>query len=396
MWACARGPAPEPRPEAGAEPVLRVALAVEAASVEVAGQGDVIAAIDGEPEFRLPAGQRLTLRGDGAAFLLEGGPGGRFERLTFASLSSNRYVTVNGRPYRGTLQAFVRKGAVTVVNQVGVEAYLAGVVNAELGRRAPNERAAVEAQAIVSRTYALRNRGRFIAEGYDLQAGVGDQVYGGVESETQLGLEAVRATAGVVLTHDGDLIAPFFHSTCGGRTAAPEEAFLAVRSVPYLRVVRDERPDGTAWCDGSPRFRWSVEWEGSELRGILERTLPSVLGVDPASVTAIRDVYVRRRGPSGRATDVRVRVAGGEVPVPAHAVRSVFQTPEGRPLGGSAVEFEAEHDGERLTGLTARGGGWGHGVGMCQWGAVGRARGGQNGETIVRAYFPGTTLARWY
>lgn len=355
-----------------------------------------MAALDGNPEFRLPRGQQLVLQADGTGFVVSGGPGGRFERLSFASLSASRYVTVDGRPYRGTLQAFVRNGAITVVNLIGVEAYLGGVVNAELGRRAPEERAAVEAQAVVSRTYALRNRGRFVAEGYDLQAGVRDQVYGGVESETQLGLEAVRATAGEVLTHDGDLIVPFFHSTCGGRTATSDEAFVGVRSLPYLRPVRDQRPDGSAWCDRSPRFRWSVEWEGGVLRAILGRTLPATLGVDAASVTGVRDVYVRRRGASGRATEVRVRVAGGEIPVPARAVRTVFETPDGRPLGSTAVEFEAAAGDDGLTRLVARGGGWGHGVGMCQWGAVGRARGGQDHRTIVNAYFPGTTLARWY
>ncbi|MDH5198620.1 MAG: SpoIID/LytB domain-containing protein, partial [Gemmatimonadota bacterium] len=222
------------------------------------------------------------------------------------------------------------------------------------------------------------------------------QVYGGVTSETDLGIAAVRTTAGLVLVHDGELIVPFFHSTCGGRTATPGEAFVSVRSLPYLKAVRDERRDGTAWCDGSPRFRWSVEWEGAALRGILARTLATALGVEATAVTDVRDVYVRRRGPSGRATEVRVRVAGGEIPVPAHAVRTVFETPEGRPLGSTAIAFE-RHQGEQpLTRLVVRGGGWGHGVGMCQWGAVGRARGGQDRRTIVNAYFPGVTLARWY
>lgn len=376
--------------------MLRVALAVGARSVEIAGQGDVVVAWDGRPEFRLAAGQALTLRSDGSAFAVDGGPGGRYERLTFASLSASRYLTVDGRPYRGTLEAFVRREAVTVVNVVGVETYLGGVVNAELGRRTSSERAAVEAQAIVSRTYALRNRGRFVAEGYDLRAGVADQVYGGVASETEIGLTAVHATAGLVLVYDGELIVPFFHSTCGGRTATPEEAFVSVRPLPYLKTIRDERRDGSAWCDGSPRFRWTVEWEGAALRDILGRTLPAALGVEAATVTDVRDVYVRRRGPSGRATDVRVRVAGGEIPVPAHAVRTVFETPEGRPLGSTAIEFERVEGDQVLARLVASGGGWGHGVGMCQWGAVGRARGGQDHQTIVNAYFPGATLARWY
>jgi stage II sporulation protein D len=378
------------------EPILRVALGLRASQTVIGGQGDVLVAANGQPVLRVPAGHTMSLRTDGTVLLADDGAEGRYERLSFASLAPAALLTVDGRAYRGTLEAFVRRGGITVVNQVPVEAYVAGVVNAEMGRRAANERAALEAQAIVSRTYALKNRGRFVAEGYDVEAGVADQAYGGVAAETDLGRAAVRATAGVVLTWHGDLITPFFHSTCGGRTADPTEAFVSVARVPYLRSIRDVRPDGSAWCDISPRFRWTVEWEASQLQDILERTLPGVLGIDPASVTQVRDVYVRRRGSSGRATEVRVQVAGGEIPVPAHAIRTVFQTPEGRALGGSAVEFEAQRSGDRLTGLVARGRGWGHGVGMCQWGAVGRARGGQDYRTILKAYFPGTTLARWY
>jgi stage II sporulation protein D len=82
--------------------------------------------------------------------------------------------------------------------------------------------------------------------------------------------------------------------------------------------------------------------------------------------------------------------------VPGYAVRAVFETPEGRPLGGSAVRFETRQQDGALAELVARGRGWGHGVGLCQWGAVGRARAGQDVRTILNAYFPGTTVARAY
>jgi stage II sporulation protein D len=282
------------------------------------------------------------------------------------------------------------------VNALPLEQYVQGVVNAELGRRAASERAALEAQAIVARTYALRNRGRYAPDGYDLRGDVGDQLYGGVQAETDLGVAAVRATAGLALLYHGTPITAFFHSTCGGTTAAPEEAFQSVRGAPYLRPVSDARPGGGAYCDISPRFAWTVEWDGPQLGDILRRTVPTVLGIDASAVTDVRDVYVRRTGASGRATDVRIRVGPGEIPVPGYAVRTVFQTPDGRPLGGSMVQFDARQADGALTSLVARGRGWGHGVGLCQWGAVGRARVGQDARTILNAYFPGTTLARAY
>lgn len=393
--ACA-GPAVAPAPgRAEREPDLRIALQVGAGQVTVSGQGDVAAIENGRPAFRIGVGNSVTLSVEGQGLQVAGEGAGRYERLSFAALARDRPLVVDGKPYRGALEAFVADGGITVVNIVPLEAYLLGVVNAEMGRLESAGRAALEAQAIVSRTYALKNRGRFGGDGYDLRAGVTDQVYAGVERESALGTAAVDATRGIVVVHGADLISPFFHSTCGGHTAAPEESFRTVREMPYLRAVSDRRPGGH-YCDSSPRFRWSVEWDGSLLRDILRRTVPSALGIDAETVNDIRDVYIRRTGPSGRPTEVRIAVGSGEIPVPGYQVRNVFRAPDGSVLGSSAVELVAERDGDRVVRLTARGAGWGHGVGMCQWGAVGRARAGQDARTIVTTYFPGTTLVRWY
>jgi stage II sporulation protein D len=372
-----------------------VALVTGAAEVVVGAEGSAVATADGTPVSHPGAASPLRLRPRDGVVALEGRGDGRFTRLVVASTTPGRSVTVGGQPYRGVVEAFAAGGGITVVNVLPLEEYLRGVVNAEMGPRPAGDRAALEAQAVVSRTYALRNRGRYGAEGYDLRAGLSDQVYAGRASETDAGVAAVTATAGQVLTWKGDLVTPFFHSTCGGSTATPEEAFISVRSTPYLRPVSDRSPDGH-YCDLSPRFRWSVEWGGSELRDILGRTLPAQLGVDVAGLTQLRDVYVRRTGGSGRAVDVRARFEGGEVPVPGYAVRSVFSTPEGRPLGSSAVRLSVTRDGDTVSGLRADGTGWGHGVGLCQWGAVGRARAGQDAQTILRTYFPGSKLERWY
>jgi stage II sporulation protein D len=326
---------------------------------------------------------------------VRGGAGGRYEILTFVNLSEGNFVTLDGTPYRGTLEVFQSGDGVTAVNELGMEDYLPGVVGAELGRRSSNERAAVEAQAIASRTYALRNLGRFAADGFDITAGVSDQAYGGVAVETEIVRRAVQATAGLVLTYRGEPLHAFFHSTCGFATAAPDESFRSVRPQPYLRSVSDRKPGGY-YCDVSPQFRWRVEWDRQSLVDILRRTLPQALGVESQSVDQIETVSVRRTGPSGRATEVRVRVGRGDIPVFGPDVRAVFATPEGRPLGSTAIQLSEQREGGRLTGLVAAGAGWGHGVGMCQWGAIGRARAGQNARTILTTYFSGATIERWY
>lgn len=358
------------------------------------GTGRVSAFADGAAQFQLDKRQ-VTMTAAGRALSPEGSPA-RYEQLIFTSLDPGGFVSVNGHAYRGTVELFVRNGGITAVNRVLLEDYLAGVVSAEMGHRARNESAALGAQAIVSRTYALKNRGRHASEGFDLTAGVADQAYGGVEAETPEGTAAVRATTGLVLTYGGRLILAFFHSTCGYATATPEEAFRGIAHAPYLRSVSDRKPGGGYYCDISPRFRWGVEWDGTTLRDILRRTLPNVLGISAQSVDRVRDVRVAHTGPSGRATEIRIRVGRGEIPVFGPDIRAVFQTPEGRPLGSTAVQLHPEYQADTLARLVAAGAGWGHGVGLCQWGAVGRARAGQSYSQILAAYFPGTKIERWY
>ena len=138
--------------------------------------------------------------------------------MTLTPAESNAPVRVNGRAYRGSACFCAIGTGITVVNRVGLESYLLGVVSAEMGRRSPGEQAALRAQAVVSRTYALRNLGRWKAEGFDLSASVDDQVYGGLGAETRKAA-AVAETRGRVLTYNGAPIEAFFYSTCGGRTA---------------------------------------------------------------------------------------------------------------------------------------------------------------------------------
>jgi len=180
--------------------------------------------------------------------------------------------------------------------------------------------------------------------------------------------------------------------------ATPGEAFRGVADLAYLRSVSDRRP-GSAdgyYCDISPRFRWTVEWDQATLRDILRRTVSRELGVSAETVDELRDVRVAHTGRSGRATELRIKVGRGEIPVYAPDIRTVFMIPDGRPLGSTAVQLYPERDGDRLVRLKLAGAGWGHGVGMCQWGAVGRARAGQDFRQILTAYFPGTQVERWY
>lgn len=392
-WSCAR---PLPPGRVPREPELRVGLAVGASRMSVGGEDRVAAVSGGEPLFTLEKGQTITLVPDGRGIALrDGGSNARYESLIFVSLVPGRFVTVEGKPYRGVIEVWQRSGGLTAVNRVGLEDYLLGVVSRELGRRSSQELAALKAQAIVSRTYALRNRGREASQGFDLRATVADQVYAGVEAETPEGTAAVRATAGQVLTYRGEPILALFHSTCGYATATPREVFRNIADAPYLRSVSDRKGSGY-YCELSPRFRWRLEWDGRTLRDILRRTVPEVLGIESGLVDQIRDLRVLHTGRSGRVTELRIKVGRGEIPVFGPDLRAVFLSPDGSPLMSTAVQLQMERAGGEVVRLVALGAGSGHGVGMCQWGAVGRARAGQTYEQILAAYYPGARLERWY
>jgi stage II sporulation protein D len=152
--------------------------------------------------------------------------------LVFASSDEkNAPVRFNDKPYRGRIEVFANThGSVTVVNVIGLEDYVRGVVPNELSYPALE---ALKAQAIAARTYAVKNRGQFISEGFDLLPTTRSQVYRGLTSETSLTSQAVEQTRGVVATYNGEPINALYTSTCGGRTEDAENIFN--QAVPYLR-----------------------------------------------------------------------------------------------------------------------------------------------------------------
>jgi len=398
-------PGPAPGAEGTAEPTIRVGLVVGAAAATVGGSAGLsVSDPSGARLAEIPPGEvwRVAVGSTGVVARSPGGAGtAPSEVLEITSPDPDALVQVNGRPYRGTISALRDPAGVTVVDRLPMETYLVGVVSAEMGRRSPAEQEALRAQAIVSRTFALRNLRRWQTQGFDLYATVADQVYGGAASETPEGREAVEATRGRILTQGGVPIDAFFYSTCGGRTANGTEVFRAADR-PYLRSVLDVAEDGTAYCSISPRFRWHEEWTGEALRATLQRTLPGIAGgASGSSITAtdvgeVRDVRVTYRTPSGRVGQLTVGLRRGEVQVEGPTVRQVLRPVSGEILRSSTFTLSVSRSGRRVTRLAADGAGAGHGVGFCQWGAVGRSRAGQDHERILAEYYPGTVLERLY
>lgn len=318
------------------------------------------------------------------------------------------------RPWRGEFQVFATPDSVglTAINVLELERYLAGVVPREIGGgRERTDFAAVAAQAVAARNYTLGHLARREARGFDLHADVRDQAYGGVAWEDSLCNEALRATAGLVLLREGELVRTYYHSTCGGHTASIA-AVWPYADDPALRGRPDRRPDGRPWCAASRYATWRQVWTWDELNAIVARTLPAYVtyarapgreawGADvfrPATADAspdapghLCDLVVRSRDRDGRVTALLVRTAAGEYLVRGDRTRWVLRPPEGGPwlLRSACFELTVE-PGRRVV---AEGRGWGHGLGLCQMGALGRARAGQGFREILAHYYPGAHLA---
>ena len=167
--------------------------------------------------------------------------------VVFASDDEKAPVRYNERPYRGRIEVFTNlRGSLTVVNELGLEDYVRGVVANELSPGGYPAIEALKAQAVAARTYALKNRGQFMAQGFDLLPTTRSQVYRGLTSENPLSTRAVDETRGVVATYAGEPINALYTSTCGGRTEDSENVFN--QAIPYLRG-RECAAEGNAAFD---------------------------------------------------------------------------------------------------------------------------------------------------
>jgi stage II sporulation protein D len=335
---------------------------------------------------------QLTVHGNDVVFTLHGSEVVR-PAVVLVPLDTAGTVLINGRAYRGRVELSRGSDGVRVINHVDLETYLVAVVGAEMGRRAIGEEASLEAQAVASRTYTLRNLGRFDAQGFDLAADVSSQVYGGVASELPMARLAVERTRGEILTVDGEPIEAFYSSTCGGHSESSGAIFSGDRS--YLPARPDLAPDGTAWCAISPAYRWRQQWNGAQIAATLRRTLAAER-LSVARATDLREARVLDRTTSGRVQRLELVGVNGRTIVTGGAIRRVFEPPTGGLLRSNDFTLRITRNGGRIERVEAEGRGYGHGVGMCQWGAIARARAGQGYGEILLSYYPGAELRKAY
>lgn len=340
---------------------VRVALVKGVESIRIDGDG-VLATDEGGEPLRLALPLQAKRAREGVSV------GGKAVRKLI--LASPGAIQVNGKRYRGTIEVFPQEKGLLVVDELPIEEYLVGLINCEISSLWPME--AIKAQAVVARTYAVYQKRVRAGALYHLESSVLDQVYDGCDIEDSRAARGVRETAGEVLTYAGQPIQAFYHSNCGGRTEVAENVWGF--RLPYLRSVE------CAYCSANPSARWEQTLSLKKLEALLKGG-----GV---SVPGLRDIREGRRNESGRLADLILVSSRGTTTVSAVTFRKLVGYTV---VKSTNFQVKSADDGVTLTGM-----GYGHGVGLCQWGAKQRAGDGFDYREILSYYYPGTRLEKIY
>lgn len=426
---------------------IKIGVAPDAASGQLLGKGLSLRGAEGK-KLSVSSGARVSASGE----YLRVGPA-QLKMPVLAQGGSE--LGWDKTRYRGTLTFIRSPRGFTVVNELDMESYLRGILKMEMNPEWPRE--ALRAQAILARTFAVKNKGRFASKGYDLDATENSQVYRGRNAEDPRTDAAVSATAGQVLTYNGQIAAIYYHSDSGGSTADVSHVWGG--SVPYLTGKKEQV------SYQSPYSNWTLALSPAQVQAALSKM--------SVNIGAVSGMSVSRKDASGRAVQLNVQGDRGAADVRAHAFRmavgasvlrstnfdlssgaretapvkqappvdavfslaadplvemtrngvftkdemmDMLMNPEKRddylkmglgrisPASGASSP-PAQQKPEPVpaprtpvaapaSGFTLIGRGWGHGVGLSQWGAKAMAEQGASCDAILGHYFPGTKIAR--
>ncbi len=338
---------------------MRIAVGPEGARVVLEGADLRVGPDADEGRYEPFSATRVTVAYEGGALTVNGHasptPALRFR----SGAEGDSPLSVNGTKVRGDVVVLRGKSQLAAVNVLALEDYLVGVLGGEMPRSFPPE--ALKAQAVAARTYALNKKLEQYGQPFHLGSSVISQVYKGLEVEDARTREAVEATRGLVLTWQLQPIEAYFHASCGGRTESGLDALG--RDLPYLRPV-------DCGCAKLPTSHWTLDLTPADLK--------------PLGAQKATGLKVQGRSPTGRAR----RVDLGTRTVDAVTFRERVGYMK---LKSLHFDVEKHREGWRLSGH-----GFGHGAGLCQWGARVFADKGWDYRKILRHYYPGTELQALY
>lgn len=342
---------------------IRVAFAPDVSSVTISGSPDLV--------FTTPDGRFFADEPKNPVEILAGPQGLTFqgeptELQELIAASAGGDIHLNDLAIGGLLHIVLYRGKLRLINELDVEEYLKGVVPVEISPKWHPE--ALKVQAIIARTYVLYQRQVNLGKEYDVLATTADQVYGGRKKEHPAADQAVAETSGLVLTFEGELILSAYHSTSAGPTENASEAWGM--ELPYLKGV------SCPFDQNSPYYQWS--------RSFLMDAVQESFSKAGYTVGTIASLTPFRWTEAGRIGRLRLLHSQGELILKAEDLRRILGYTE-----LPSTRFRIEKIGREIQ---IRGNGYGHGVGLCQWGAKEMAEMGYSYDKILKYYYPGVRV----
>lgn len=378
-------------------PFVRVLLVESQVRVQVESEGSLaIECLDRGQQTVYYAAQAITVSIYGTRLRVVNNRGDVIQdgsdEVNFIPRGAGSHVRIDGKRYRGIVKVLPYGDNVRLVNILYMEDYLRGVVPPEIGPRSDDEIEAIKTQAIAARTYAMGHLQQYGQEPYDMKATTVDQIYEGLESENRLVDRAIEATAGQVIMYHDDYINAYYHSTCGGMTDNIQEVWDKPVA-PYLKPVAD-----SGACSWSKYYRWEEDFTEAQLRGRIEQYLSSDRGRE-IRLAPIEDIAITERTSGGRVSKLVVRTKNDTYRFYKDRIRWVIGRASSPDLILPSDKFDVEllrAQRDKITGIKIRGAGYGHGVGLCQCGAIGMARKGWTYDRIIPYYYSGVQIRKLY
>lgn len=409
------------------DPTLRVRVITDAKTVEIGGPRFVILSVPGRPEAPITVRTPVTLTAESRQWIAapshttastlarRNAPG--FDVLNIEAVGGGE-VAVNGVRFPGSIRLHGRddrmggsgsagSGAAAtpasfdVVEEVSVEAYLPGVVTKEMYPGWHPQ--AYRAQAIAARSYALheRARRRSIGSSFDLENTQQDQVYAGTTTDPAA-IEAVSSTRGLVVAQNGRLIRAYYSSTCGDRAGSARDTWPTGPGFEFNLAEPIQAYERVCPCDRSPRHRWSVTRSRTELTQRI-RGFAAERGMGLRDLKSIASITATGFNTVGRPSRYTVTDTDGRTwELSAEDLRLACNHPGPAAAKLPAIEFSSRVlSGDIAFNMTGdsviiNGRGFGHAVGMCQFGAQSLAQQGEKGEKIVEHYYKGARVTKAY
>lgn len=316
----------------------------------------------------------------------------RKDKVIFSPKYAQSNFIIDNKSYSGFLKIQMADSVnLYLINEIDVESYLTGVIPAEIFTNQDILMEAVKAQAVCARSYTLKKMEVNSGKVFDVYSDVRDQVYGGKSIRTPLGDKAVMETRGSILMFGQEMADTYYHASCGGVLESAENVWDG-EEVLYLRSRQDV--SGKQFADiESPYYRWTEKRSPLQLDSLYQHNfgISHLKDMTEDTMDIPITLKVSERYSSGRVKNMFVQYGTDRRELSNYEIRNFLGWPPGKLLPSTLIKFSKNGPD-----LVINGAGNGHGVGMCQFGAMFKAKKGLQYYHILQSYFPGTILKKIY